>query len=255
MEDEMKIREQKEAHSFLIQAKARNRVYMLDNRNLSSLYANIAQLKIPLNESLAVDLNKGTGPGTAGWFIQGYNNLTGACHHIINFDNGLKPWFQFMTSAYNSAHLSRESFAKSARGQILAVLRAAGVRGKDGDPIDNNQKEFSWRNGNLFIGLCPKLRKDDPKTGHEFGKKATDANLQNRFDEASNLFTKMNNVKDDVMSLLETGNIDENPADKISGAIKSPDKLTTDTAPDGVNKHWVPDGGTWGCEAPIYKIK
>lgn len=209
-------------------------------------------------------LQKGNGPADANkWILEDTEPpITGAHHHIINFNTGLKGWFDNMVASYNgvlsvgSQNGSLQNPANNIKGKIKRVLQQLGVK-FDGDNIPNIQQEFSWRRGNLFLGVNPDHRDDDPGTKNEFGNSnPSERGLRDQFTQNELLFNEMKQIRINTDIALQKPN-DSDIIDGISFSSPMPNNAIYDTDhTHNDNIHWeIKSGSEWGATGKIYRLK
>ena len=208
------------------------------------------------------NLQKENGTGLerpSSWVLSNTNGgITGAYHHIINFDTGLKTWFDDMVASYNGVSASNIPMREQRnhiKGKIRTVFRNLGVNVTN-ESISNSQPNYSWRHGNLFLGVRPEYRDDNPGRNHEFNRMMpSEQRLQQQFIQNRVLYNDMERIRGKTNQALQTPNEGE-LIDAISLTTQVPDSMITTNNTDIDNKHWeIKPGSEWGAIGKNYKLK
>lgn len=220
---------------------------------------NTQQPSIPKGTVGSLQKGNGNGLGRANlWVLSNTDRrITGAYHHIINFDTGLKTWFNDMVASYNGTLANKNLLSQQKnliKGKIHNVFTALGVNVIN-ENIENIQPNYSWRHGNLFLGVRPEYRADDPGGNHEFNRRPSEQDLQRQFIQNRDLYGDMERIRETTNQALLNPNEGE-LIDNICLKTNVPNSMITTDSVDIDNRHWeIKSGCEWGAIGKNYKLK
>lgn len=171
-----------------------------------------------------------------------------------------------MVAAYNGVLAHKNDLdeptkqqSNAIRGKIIKILTYYGVASPNrGDNwnIGNNQPGFSWRTGNLFIGVVPERRADDPKEKHEFDKNSPKEDRLNiRFGENKTIWTEMQRIQVDTTSALRDTSKGLNAEKFESGELNNNNLFITNAENQVNNINWAVKSGDWGAPGVDFYLK